>query len=297
MAVVTIGFFDGVHLGHVGVLNALKESSSDGREASVVTFWPHPRVVLQQDAMQFHLLTSMDEKRQLIVQKGISDFRVMEFTKDFASMTAEMFLRRHIIDRMGCDTLVLGYDNRMGSDSLPTSQVALLGEKLGLKVIVVPPYELDGVRVSSTVIRNCLMAGDVQRANSMLGYSYKIDGTVVMGNQIGRTLGFPTANMRPGFPLKLIPANGVYLTEAKVNGKVYNAMTNVGIRPTIARSTERIIETNIFDFDEDIYGMEMEVKFLKRIREERCFPGLSELKKQLALDSEACREELRKIKN
>lgn len=283
--VVTVGFFDGVHLGHRRVLRSLCEN---GESAAVVTFWPHPRVVLQHDARDFVLLSSLEEKLSLIRSFGVEDIRCVDFTKGFASISATDFIRDYLIEKMHCTRLVLGYDNRLGSDGLSTSELALLGRSMGLEVTVVDPYVLDGVNVSSTRIRNAVLDGDVAYAAQMLGYRYSISGIVVPGNRLGRTIGFPTANMKPTFPLKVLPKNGVYATEITVGDRHFRGMTNIGVRPTLGAGNERIMETNIFDFDEDIYGMEIQVAFMARIRNEQCFDSLDDLKVQLATDKHRC---------
>lgn len=283
--VVTVGFFDGVHLGHRRVLRSLCGS---GEDAAVVTFWPHPRVVLQQDARDFVLLTSLEEKLSLIRSFGVEDIRCVAFTKDFASISATDFIRDYLIGQMNCTRLVLGYDNRLGSDGLSTSEVAVLGRSLGLEVTVVNPFVIDGVNVSSTRIRNAILDGDVSAASQMLGYRYALSGIVVPGNRLGRTIGFPTANMKQVFPLKVVPKNGVYATEITIGQRHFRGMTNIGVRPTLGAGNERVVETNIFDFDEDIYGMEIQVSFLARIRNEQCFDSLDDLKVQLATDKHRC---------
>jgi len=283
--VVTVGFFDGVHMGHRRVLQTLR---SKGVEAAVVTFWPHPRVVLQNDARGFGLLTSIEEKTALIRECGIEDIHCMEFTRELSSLPADVFVGDYLIKKMGCTYLVLGYDNRLGSDGMRTEEIALMGEKMGLQVEIVPSYMYEGFSVSSTRIRNVLSDGDVATAASMLGYRYKLNGMVVQGNGIGHTIGFPTANIIPSFPLKVIPSNGVYATEVSVHGQTYRSMTNIGVRPTIGEGLNRVIETNIFDFDEDIYGLEIQLSFIEKIRSEQRFESLDHLRSQLVTDRHHC---------
>lgn len=284
--VVTVGFFDGVHIGHRRVLRALCEKG--GADAAVVTFWPHPRVVLQQDARDLRLLSSYEDKKEVMHSMGIDNVQCLEFTRELSSMTAEEFLREYLIGRMGCTSLVLGHDNRFGSDGLSTFEVASLAKGMGIDVVVVPPCVVDDISVSSTRIRICLADGDVAMAERMLGQRYSIEGIVVPGNKMGRTIGFPTANMDLSFPLKAVPANGVYATEVVVDGKSYRAMTNIGVRPTLGEGGSRLIETNIFDFDEDIYGVEIKVQFIAKVREEKKFPSLEELARQLVIDKHHC---------
>lgn len=279
--VVTAGFFDGVHIGHRRVLDVLLGT---GEAAAVVTFWPHPRVVLQQDADSLSLLDSLEEKEAGLRSAGVSDIRLLEFTKSLAALPAEDFIRRYLIGDMGCTHLVLGPDNRFGSDALDTAAIASLASSMGLKTSVVDPVMVDGAPVSSTRIRRALDSGDISAANGMLGYEYSLSGIVVPGNRLGRTIGFPTANVSPSFPLKAVPANGVYATRVTVGGTVYAGMTNIGVRPTVGNGGERTIETNIFDFNEDIYGHQISLAFTDRIRDERHFSSMQELGRQLVQD-------------
>lgn len=278
---VTIGFFDGVHIGHRRVLNTVL---SKGGESLAITFWPHPRAVLQQDARGLCMLSSLDEKIAAIKAMGIDEVLCLDFTKDFASMSAESFIKRELVERYHCTDLVLGYDNRLGSDGLSTFQVADLARECGMNVEIVPPCELQGVQVSSTKIRQALSEGEVALAARMLGEWYSISGPVIPGNQIGRKIGFPTANIAPSFPLKAIPADGVYATRIKIGNRVFGGMTNIGVRPTVTDVPQRVIETHIFDFHEDIYGLEISVTFIDRVRGEVKFSSLEELTSQLRKD-------------
>ena len=288
--VVATGFFDGVHLGHRFILSQLLEvARGRGDEAMVVTFWPHPRNVLQKDARDFRLLTSMDEKKTLIRGAGISHVEVINFTREFSRLTAEQYIREYLMDRYGAKAVLLGYDNRMGSDRSTPEQTALTAERLGLDVIRARSYADEaGTVISSTKIRNSLAAGDVESANSMLGYEYGLHGVVVAGNRIGRTIGFPTANMRQYEPLKLVPGSGAYLVRVETLGRKFFGMCNIGVRPTLGQGNALTIETNIFGFDEDIYGLDIRISFLRKIRDEKRFPGLEGLVAQLQKDKEYC---------
>lgn len=282
---VTIGFFDGVHIGHRRVLNTLL---GKGGETRVLTFWPHPRAVLQQGARGLCLLNTLEEKMAVMRSLGVKNIECLDFTREFASMTARQFVSEYLIGKLSCTALVLGYDNRIGSDGLDTQQVKELCEASGLEVSIVPPCLVDGVTVSSTQIRAALASGDVVLASRMLGAEYSVSGLVIPGNQLGRTLGFPTANIGVSFPLKAIPADGVYATRVSVGGRVYGGMTNIGVRPTVSDSPQRVIETNIFDFDEDIYGLDISISFVQRIRGEIRFSSLEELTEQLREDKKQC---------
>ena len=296
VAVVTTGFFDGVHLGHRHVLETLVSSARErGEEALVVTFWPHPRAVLQQDARDFRLLTSLEEKKALLLGLGIDRVEVIPFTRSFAAMTAEQYLRL-LKQRYGASLAVMGYDNRIGSDRKTSLELAS-GTELPVFVpgpaVLAPsgtemPDFVPGQAVSSTLIRKALSLGDIPAANAMLGYGYGLLGVVVAGNRLGRTIGFPTANMQLYEPLKLVPGNGVYAVEVEVLGRKYRGMTNIGTRPTVG-GTSRTIETHILDFDQDIYGLPLEIRFLRRIRSEVHFPSLDALRAQLEKDRETAR--------
>lgn len=294
--VVATGFFDGVHLGHRFILRTLvEEAAARGDESMVVTFWPHPRNVLQDDARNLRLLTSMEEKKALLKSIGVDHIEVLPFSKAFSRLTAEEYLKEYVIGKFGGNAILLGYDNRLGSDLCTPEQTAALAEKLGLDVIRPESYTAEGgIVVSSTKIRNALASGDIVLANLMLGYDYKLFGVVVSGNRLGHTIGFPTANMQLYEPLKLVPGNGVYLVKVETLGNVYDGMCNIGVRPTIGSGNTITIETNIFDFDEDIYGLDILVSFVCKIRDEVKFNDLSLLAAQLEKDREHCRNILDK---
>lgn len=276
MAVVATGFFDGVHLGHREVIKTLVSSArKKGEEALVVTFDAHPRTVLQQDAGRLRLLTTPQERERLLLSLGVDRVETIPFSKQFASMDAESYIRNVLMDKFKATSIILGYDNRLGSDMLGVGEIGNLCAGLGLKMEEVAPYVMpDGTTVSSTRIRNSLSGGMVDYANDMLGYKYMLTGVVVSGKQIGRTIGFPTANTLPSAPLKLVPERGVYLTEVDVLGDHFYGMTNIG----------DVVETNIFDFDESIYGLELTLRFISRIRDMRTMSGLDDLKSQLSAD-------------
>ena len=287
------------------MLSAVVSSARErGEEAVVVTFWPHPRTVLQQDAREFRILTSLEEKKALLAAAGIDRVEVLPFTRKFAAMTALEYLQL-LRDKYDASLVVMGYDNRIGSDKLTASEIcvsqAVASRPLPTTLRSVGPLPFTWPRaamvsgdpnapvISSTKIRNALQEGRVEEANAMLGYRYGLYGAVVAGNQLGRTMGFPTANMQLYEPLKLVPANGVYAVEAEVLGTTYKGMCNIGMRPTVGGAT-RTIETHILDFDQDIYGLPLRIRFLRRIRDERKFPSLEALRKQLTLDALNCKK-------
>ena len=287
--VVATGFFDGVHVGHRLVIQQLTQAAAvRGDESMVITFWPHPRNVLQKEARSLRLLTTLAEKKEMLHTLGVDKVEVLNFTRDFSSLTMEDYLRM-LMERYGAKTILLGYDNKMGSDATGADEVARKAEDLGMEVIrtdMVPSER--GYAVSSTKIRERLEAGDVKEASGMLGYDYRIHGVVVAGNRLGRTIGFPTANMQLYEPLKLIPGNGVYFARVRTLDRDLFGMCNIGCRPTVGEGNARTIETNIFGFDEDIYGLDIELTFVEKIRDEIKFDSLESLKKQLEQDRDAC---------
>ena len=292
--VVATGFFDGVHVGHRHVIEQLKAAAAvRGDESMVVTFWPHPRNVLQKEARSLRLLTSLAEKKEMLLGMGVDRVEVVPFTKDFSSMTTEEYLRM-LMNDYGAKAILIGYDNRMGSDADGADQVAMVAERLSLEVIRTEMVPSDyGYAVSSTKIRERLEAGDVLQAAAMLGYDYSLYGVVVAGNRLGRTIGFPTANMQLYEPLKLVPGNGVYFVKVETLGKDYFGMCNIGCRPTVGEGNARTIETNIFDFDEDIYGLDMKITFVRKIRDEVKFDSLDALRGQLEKDRAAILNEVK----
>ena len=293
--IATTGFFDGVHLGHRLVIERLVSLARErGDESLVVTFWPHPRAVLQDGARELRLLNSLEEKKGLLRNLGVDRVEVLDFTRSFAALTAEQYLREILRDRFGVTTLLMGYDNRLGSDRLTAASLKPIADGMGMELMELSPLsfrpsEASG-EISSTQIRAALEEGDITSAAEMLGYGYALKGVVVAGNRLGRTIGFPTANMKLYEPLKLVPGRGVYAVEAEVLGKKYRGMTNIGLRPTVGGSFTTI-ETHILDFDEDIYGLPLRITFLRRLRDEVHFPSLEALKDQLEKDRDCCREQ------
>ena len=290
--VVATGFFDGVHTGHRHVITQLIEAAAArGDESMAVTFWPHPRNVLQKEARSLRLLTTLAEKKQMLLDMGVDKVEVLDFTKEFSRMTTEEYLLM-LKEKYGAKTVLIGYDNRMGCDAKDADQVMETAAHVGLEAIrteMIPSQQ--GYAVSSTKIRQKIEEGDVQAASAMLGYDYSLLGVVVAGNRIGRTIGFPTANMQLYEPLKLVPGNGVYFVRVHTLGQEWYGMCNVGCRPTVGQGNARTIETHIFDFDEDIYGLDIKVTFVGKIRDEIKFASLEDLKNQLEIDKQTCNPE------
>lgn len=290
MVVATTGFFDGVHKGHLSVIEKVSTLAKErGGKSVVVTFWPHPRAVLQQDAARFRLLTSLDEKRELLTGYGIDEVVVLEFDKQFARQTTREFFRDYLVKRIGVSVLVAGYDHRVGSDPDQTqNEMFEIARLEGITPVRVDEFRTADVdsKVSSTKIRELISEGSIVSANRLLGYRYGLSGAVVEGRRIGRTLGFPTANMRLYEPLKLLPGDGVYAVWAGYGGRIFRGITNIGTRPTIANGNERTIETHILDFDEDIYGLTLKIELVAKMRNETRFASVEELIRQLKLDRE-----------
>lgn len=286
MVVAATGFFDGVHKGHRKVLDTLCNiARSEGKRSAVVTFWPHPRSVLQQNADNLRLLNSLDEKRELIKRAGVDDFFVLPFSKEFSLLSSREFVADYLRDRFGVSTLIIGYDHRMGHSSTETQADFMnMSAEEGVKVVRVSEFVEDDLTVSSTKIRNYLVAGELAKANEFLGYNYSLKGVVVSGKKLGRKIGFPTANLALYEPLKVIPGGGVYGVRVEMLGKEYKGVCNIGTRPTVNSTEERTIETHILDFNEDIYGLDMRVEFFFKIRDEVKFASLEELASQIEKD-------------
>ncbi len=290
MSVAATGFFDGVHLGHQKVLSAVRDKARElGKESQIVTFWPHPRSVLQQQAYDLRLLTSLQEKEMLFSSLGIDKITVLDFTREFSRLSTEQFLRQYLVEKCGVSHLVIGYDHRIGHDQGETqSQMIETCRRCGIETIRVEELVMDGQTISSTKIRRLLEEGNVVRAAEFLGRKYALKGVVISGNHLGRTIGFPTANLGLYNPLKLVPMNGVYAVDVLLRKEKYRGICNIGVRPTVNAGNNISIETHILDFDEDIYGLDLVVEFVGRIREEVKFPSLQALKVQLEKDKTDC---------
>jgi riboflavin kinase/FMN adenylyltransferase len=282
--VATIGFFDGVHLGHRFLLDCVCENAAKkGLTSLALTFDMHPRAALNTD-FQPKLLTLFPEKMALLQQTGIDKIEVLPFTRELSEMSAAEFLEKVLHHIYNVKKLVIGHDHRFGHHRAEGfEEYKKYGEKLGIEIEQTPPLVDGDVTVSSSVIRRLLENGDVAAANHFLGYPYALSGEVIRGNQIGRTLGFPTANILPN-PLKLVPKTGIYAVKIEVRGNTYNGMLNIGFRPTVSAENQLNIEANIFDFSADIYGETIKIVFLQRIRDERKFDGLNELAQQIEMD-------------
>ena len=284
--VVTSGTFDGVHLGHQTIIARLKELSLkfDGQSV-VITYHPHPRMVLQPNNTELEFLNILPEKIARLEQLGVDHLLIIPFDNTFASLTSEDFIRKILVDVVHTRKLVIGYDHHFGKNREGSfDHLVEYGPKYGFDVEEIPAQDIDQVAVSSTKIREALRKGDIQVANRYLGYAYPFNGKVMKGRQLGRKIEFPTANLEIVPNRKLIPANGVYAVNVIVENAIYNGMMNIGFRPTVSDEKLRTIEVHIFDFDNDIYDKEIKVRMITRIRDEIRFNGIDELREQLKKD-------------
>jgi riboflavin kinase/FMN adenylyltransferase len=283
-AVVTIGTFDGVHTGHQKIIEQLKQEARQIKGESVlITFDPHPRKILSPDK-PLKLITTLDEKIELLDKQGIDHLVIVPFTTQFASLSAEAYIQDFLVNKFHPDTVIIGYDHRFGHDRMGDfHMMEAFAEKLNFELREIPEHIVDSIIVSSTKIRQAITKGEIEIANDLLGYDFFFQGIIVEGNKLGRKLGFPTANLEIKNPDKLIPGNGVYAVSAALNGEPYEGMMNIGIRPTLNDGLF-MIEVNLFNFDEEVYGSELRVYVKKFMRPEMKFNGLDALKEQITND-------------
>ncbi len=283
----TIGTFDGVHSGHQVIINQLKKNAENHNlESAVLTFFPHPRMVLYPDDNELRLLNTISERIEMLKKEKIDHLIVHPFSKEFSRLSSTEYVRDILINKLNVSQLVIGYDHHFGRNregSLEDLQE--LAPLYDFKVQEIPAQEIQQINISSTKIRNSLVAGEIFAANQFLGYNYFICGTVVDGNKKGRELGFPTANVKINEWYKLIPAKGVYAVKVTVDGTSHLGMLNIGVRPTIDGINETI-EVNIFNFNENIYNKTIRIEFYERIRDEQKFNAIDDLINQLKLDKE-----------
>ena len=290
-AVVTTGTFDGLHIGHQKIIDTLQTVANaiDG-ETVIITFHPHPRLVLFPDDNDLKLLTTLDEKLELFEKAGINHLIIIPFDKNFSRLTSLEFVRDILINTIGTKKLVIGYDHHFGRNREGNfDSLKELAPLFNFDVEEIPAQDINHVAVSSSKIRAALLEGDVATAKEYLSYNYKLTGVVVQGNQLGRTIGYPTANIVVGDKYKLIPANGVYAVHVFLDNEKYGGMMNIGVRPTF-NGTSITIEVNIFDFENDIYNQQITVEFVAHIRTEQKFEGLDALKNQLKTDKDVAQK-------
>jgi riboflavin kinase / FMN adenylyltransferase len=288
--VVTIGTFDGVHLGHMKIIKRLKEISAEIHGESVIfTFYPHPRQVLTPEEHNLRLINTLEEKIELLGAAGIDHLIVYPFTREFASIPYTEFVEKMLVDRMKTSCLVVGYDHKFGQHRQGNFEyLHKCASKFNFRIEKLDALLVDEINVSSTRIREALEHGNILLANAYLGYPYELHGKVVEGKQMGRTIGYPTANIESSDVNKLIPGYGVYAVRIRVSGILYKGMLNIGTRPTFNLNADlRSIEVNIFDFDENIYHQPISVLFYEKIRDEQKFPGKEALIEQLSTDKKS----------
>ncbi|MFM8914582.1 MAG: bifunctional riboflavin kinase/FAD synthetase, partial [Flammeovirgaceae bacterium] len=297
-AVVTSGTFDGVHLGHQKILGRLKEiASKNGGETVVITYWPHPRLILKPEDESLRVLNTFEEKAELLKQQGIQHLLRIHFTKEFSHITSQSFIKTILVDTIGTQKLVIGYDHRFGNNREGSfEQLKLNAPTYGFEVEEIERQDIDHVGVSSSKIRHALESGDIETASHFLGRPYSITGSVVKGDKLGRVLGYPTANIDVDSRHKLIPSDGIYAVTVRHESSLYQGMLYIGNRPTV-NGTKRVIEVNLFGFAQDIYGESLTIYFHVLIRLDSKFNDLEALKQQLHDDKQKALMLLKKIEN
>ncbi len=287
----TIGSFDGVHTGHQKIIERVRQIAQQKEGESVlITFHPHPRLVLAPNTTSLRLLSSIEEKVELLDRYGVDNLVIVPFTQDFLQQTPEEYIQHFLIDKFQPAALVIGYDHRFGRNRQGSIEDLRRYAGAGhFEIIEIQKQEVADIAVSSTKVRQSLSRGDVKTAAQLLNHPFVLTGTVVRGQQIGKTLGFPTANLQIEESHKLIPPIGIYAVKVFHSGQSYGAMLYIGDRPTLAEFHNLTIEVNIFDFDQDIYGQSLKVEFIDHIREDQHFEGLDALRLQLMKDEKSAR--------
>ncbi|MFX0555658.1 bifunctional riboflavin kinase/FAD synthetase [Maribacter sp. CXY002] len=283
---ITIGTFDGVHIGHRKILEkVINHAKNSQLKSAVLTFFPHPRMVLQKDA-NIKLLNTIDEKKAILEQMGLDILIIHPFTKNFSRLSATEFVRDLLVNKLKSKKIIIGYDHRFGRNrNANITDLIAFGNALNFEVEEIPAQEIDAVSVSSTKIRKALETGDIETANSYLGYEYMLTGVVQKGKGLGRQLNYPTANIKIEEDYKLIPMNGSYVVKSTIKGKTVFGMMNIGYNPTV-NGTSKTIEVHFFDFNKDLYDQKIKVDILARLRDEIKFESLEALQGQLARDKE-----------
>tara|TARA_R110002049_G_scaffold31393_5_gene106371 strand:- start:205 stop:1137 length:933 start_codon:yes stop_codon:yes gene_type:complete len=292
-SVVTIGTFDGVHVGHKAILNRLVSTAKkEGLESVLLTFFPHPRMVLQTDS-NIKLINTLSEKKELLEEIGLDHLVIHPFTHAFSRLTALEYVRDILVNKLHAKKIIIGYDHRFGRNrNANIDDLREFGKTYGFEVLEISAQELDDVAISSTKIRNALKAGDIETANNYLGYPFMVSGNVVKGKALGRTMQYPTANLQLDETYKLIPKNGVYIVRSIIDDKVVFGITSIGTNPTVG-GTQKTIETFFLDLDKDLYGKKLKIEFLSHVRDEETFESLEELKEAIQNDETIAREFLK----
>jgi len=291
-SVITIGTFDGVHIGHLAILNRLiKTAKKENLESVVLTFFPHPRMVLQKDA-KIKLINTIEERKKLLEKTGLNQLIINPFTKEFSRLTALEFVRDILVNQLHLKKIIIGYDHRFGRNRLATVEdLKEFGKTYDFEVIEISAQQLEEVSVSSTKIRKALEEGNIETANKYLGYSFMLSGTIVKGRGIGKTLDFPTANLHIEEEYKLIPKEGVYIVQSEISGNKIYGITNIGTNPTVG-GIQQTIETYFLDYNENLYHQPIQLEFLTRIRDEKTFKSVEDLKKAIREDENFARNYL-----
>jgi riboflavin kinase/FMN adenylyltransferase len=289
-AVVTTGTFDGIHVGHQKIIQRLREKAKEiNGETVLLTFWPHPRLIISPNDDNLKLLTTIDEKTEILEKLGIDHFVVLPFTREFSELSSEKYIEEILLQGLGTKAMVIGYDHRFGKNREGgIDYLRQHSERFKIEIEEISRQELENITISSTKIRNAILTGDVKTANELLGRNYQFSGPVVKGRQLGRTIGFPTANIQVQKKYKLIPKNGVYATQVFLRNKQYGGIMNIGNRPTV-EGLGRTQEVHIFEFSDDIYGETIKVEILEFIREETKFDNIGDLIKQIELDCQSAK--------
>ena len=289
--VATIGTFDGVHIGHQKIIERLVNTAKlNDLKSVVLTFFPHPRMVLQKDA-NIKLINTIDERSKILDRLGLDHLFIKTFTKEFSRLTAEDFVTNVLIGQLNIKKIIIGYDHHFGRNRTANiDDLKRFGELYDFEVEEISAQDINDVSVSSTKIRKALKEGDIKTANSYLGYNFMLTGTIIRGKGLGKTLGFPTANLDIAEDYKLIPKYGVYVVKSIYKGQVIYGMMNIGNNPTINNDTNQYIEIHFFNFDRTIYNDSLTVELLNRLRDEQKFNSLSDLKKQLETDKKIALE-------
>ncbi|MEM5538881.1 MULTISPECIES: bifunctional riboflavin kinase/FAD synthetase [unclassified Olleya] len=291
--VLTIGTFDGVHIGHQKIIKQLVEvANNKGLQPSLLTFFPHPRMVLQKDA-NIKLINTISEKELLLKRFGITNLVVKKFTKDFSRLTAESFVEDILVDQLKAKHVIIGYDHHFGRNrNANINDLRLFGEQFNFDVEEISMQDIDDVAISSTKIRAALNEGDIKTANTYLGYNFMLTGTIIKGKGIGKTISYPTANLKIEETYKLIPKQGVYVVQAIIDNVLEFGMMNIGTNPTVSGTTQSI-EIHFFNLNKSLYNKTLSIELLHRLREEQKFESLDLLKKQLEIDNHNASEFLK----
>lgn len=289
-SVVTVGTFDGVHIGHRKIIDRLIESAErNGLESVILTFFPHPRMVLQQDS-DIKLINTIDERIQILEKTKLSSIVIHPFTKEFSRLTAGEYVQKILVNLLNTKHIIIGYDHRFGRNrNSNIIDLASYGMKNSFTVEEISKQDIDDVAVSSTKIREALFEGDITKANSYLGYEFMLTGTVEKGKKLGRKLNYPTANLHIKEQYKLIPKNGVYIVKSTIDNKTYFGMMNIGTNPTV-NGTHQTIETHFFDTSFNLYDKKIQIQMLKRIRDEKKFRSIEELQEAMQKDEDFSRD-------